>query len=106
MGTEGKTFAPVLPIPVDNHTISKSENHLDTREKPCIFYYILSRNFTIEDVEKEQQNHKHIPRDIKFFSPEGKEIRYFVDHDTPSDGNANEFIPIVCHEINETTTST
>ena len=76
MGTKGKTFAPVLLIPVDNHTISKSENHLEIGKNLAFFNYILSLNLTFEDVNKQQQKHKNIPRDIKFYDPEGKEIRH------------------------------
>ena len=75
-----------------------------TQGKNLAFPDILSRNLTIEDVNTQQQKHKHIPRHIKFYDPQGKEIRYFIDHDTPSDGNAKDFLQIVCHRNIETTT--
>ena len=45
-----------------------------------------------------------MPKDIKFYDPNRNEFRYIIDHDNPTNGEANDFYPIVCLRNYETTT--
>ena len=103
MGTKRETLSPLLQISIDNHSIPEPKI-VWTPGKNLAFPDILSRDITLEEKNRRQLRHKHLPKDIKFYDPDGNEIRYFINHDNPTNGEANDFYPIVCHRNDETTT--
>ena len=75
-----------------------------TPGKNLAFPDILSRDITLEERNRQHLRHKHLPKDIKFYDPNGNEIRSFTHHDNRTYGEANNFYPILCHQNDETTT--
>ena len=62
---------------------------------------ILSRNVTVGEYQKQQLNHKKIPRDIDFYDEQGPPVTYQIQHDDNLNDTCNDFYPIHCQHGND-----
>ena len=73
-----------------------------TPGKNLVFPDILIRNLSLKEIKKQQLKHKRIPKEIKFFEENGKEINYFINRDDTEARSSNDFFPIISHQNNTT----
>ena len=75
-----------------------------TPGKNSAFPDLLSRNFSLKELNGHQLVHKEIPEDIIFFNQNGHEVQYFIDHKSSADDKNDKFHPIVWNHQCETKT--
>ena len=61
---------------------------------------ILSRNVTLSEANKLQQQHKEIPHDISFYDQDGHKVHYTIKHEDEQTASYNDFYPIFCQQGN------
>ena len=59
---------------------------------------ILSPNVTIEEYQKQQIQHKQMPRDIEFCDEHWSPVTYRIQHDDNPNDTCNDFYPIHCQQ--------
>ena len=72
-----------------------------TQGSNLAFPDILSQNVTVADYQKNQLQHKKIPREIEFYDEHGSPVTYRIQHDDDLNEMRNDFYPIGCQQGND-----